>query len=224
MSDRRLLPAAATVLAIATFVGVFVAAPLWLGYGVDVGLIVNALAAMGSISAAGAALWIATTDRQERKREHDAEDAAQARMVIISPRRPANPLELQVKIKNLGTRAIVNLRLVRITVQDHDFGNLEPTIGPFPVVASPAASNFAAGPLAGSSMFSFNPEAYGPTHPYYVAVKGGPNGELPTITSDTQLTATVRWTDASGKIWERTGSGPADASSADLSEPIQVSP
>jgi hypothetical protein len=123
--------------------------PPWFGLNVDAGLYINALAAFGSFGAAGTAVWIATTDRQERKRERDAEDAAQARMVIVSPRRPDAPLEIQVAITNLSPRVIVNFAFVRLRVEGHDFGDLQPTIGPFPVIAPPAASNPQAGPLAG---------------------------------------------------------------------------
>jgi hypothetical protein len=74
-----------------------------------------------------------------------------------------------------GTRAIVDLTFVGLVVEGHDFDDLQPTTGPFPVIAPPAASVQFAGPLAGSSLFTFNPDSYDPTHPYRVAVKGGPN-------------------------------------------------
>jgi hypothetical protein len=74
-----------------------------------------------------------------------------------------------------------------------------------------------------SSLFTFDPQSYGLTHPYFVALRGGPNGKPQTITPKTGLTATIWWTDASGKTWERTGSGPADASKVDLSEPVRIS-
>jgi len=198
------------------------AAPTSTDGWVIAGVIVNALVALGAVGAAAIALWTTTSDRRERKQERDAEDAVQARMVIVSPRRPHNPLELQIAITNLSPRVIINLTFVRLVVEGHDFGEFQPTIGPFPVVSPPAASAPHAGPLAGQSLFAFDPQKYGPAHPYFIAVRGGPNGEPQTITSKTVLTATIRWTDASGKTWERTGSGPADASKVDLSEPVQM--
>jgi hypothetical protein len=222
MSNRRLALAAAIVWATAVLVGVFIAAPLWFGFDVNIGLIINALAAVGAFAAAAAAVWVATTDRRERKQERDAEDEAQARMVIVSPRRPDSPLELQIAVTNLSTRVIVNLTFVRLVVEGHDFEDLQPTFGPFPVIAPPAASVPHAGPLAGSSLFTFNPQSYGPGHRYFIAVRGGPNGEPQTITPKTRLTATIQWTDASGKTWERTGSGPADASRVDLGTPVRI--
>ncbi len=192
------------------------------GVHVDAGLIVNALVALGTFSAAGAAVWIATSDRRDRMKERDADDEAQAKLVIVLPRRSSNPLELQIQVTNHGTRAIVDLTFVGLVVDGHDLDDLQPTTGPFPVIAPPIASVQFAGPLAGSSFFTFSPESYGPTHPYYIAVRGGPNNEPQTITAQTRMTATIRWTDASGKTWERWGSGPADASRVDLGTPVRI--
>lgn len=180
---------------------------------IDWGLVVSALAAIGSIGAAVIALYIATTDRRERRRERDAEDEAQAKLVIVLPRRPTNPLELQVQVTNLGTKALIDVTFVEMTVEGHDLGDLQPTIGPFPVFTTPG--NY--------SLFTFGPDSYGQTHPYYIAVRGGPNNEPQTITETTQLRATVRWTDASGKTWERSGSAPADGSRVDLTSPVRIS-
>jgi hypothetical protein len=58
------------------------------------------------------ALWVATSDRRLRMKERDAEDEAQAKLVIVLPRRPSNPLELQIQVTNHGTRAIVDLTFV----------------------------------------------------------------------------------------------------------------
>jgi hypothetical protein len=57
---------------------------------------------------------------------------------------------------------------------------------------------------------------------FFEAVKGGPNNEPQTITSSTRPTATIRWTDASGKTWQRSGSGRADAARVDLGTPVQM--
>jgi hypothetical protein len=226
MSNRGKLEglwgAAVIIWGIAVLLGVFVAAPLWLGFDVDVGLIVSALAALGAFAAAAAAVWVATTDRRDRKQERDAEDEAQARMVLVVPRRPTNPLELQIQVTNHGSRVIMDLKFVGLAVEGNDFGDLQPTVGPFPVIAPPAASSAHAGSLAGSSLFTFSPESYGPTHPYYIAVRGGPNNEPQTITGSTRLTATIQWTDARGKTWQRSGSGPADGTGVDLGTPIRI--
>jgi hypothetical protein len=46
MSNRHLAAAAAIVWGTAVLVGVFIAAPLWFGFDVDAGMIINALAAL----------------------------------------------------------------------------------------------------------------------------------------------------------------------------------
>jgi hypothetical protein len=79
-----LLSVAAIVGGIAVLVGALIAAPLWFGFDIDAGLIVNALAAFGSVGAAIAALYIATGDRRERTRERAAAAEAQARLVILN--------------------------------------------------------------------------------------------------------------------------------------------
>jgi hypothetical protein len=213
MSNRHLVLTAAVVWAVAVFVGVFVAAPLWFGLNVDAGLYINALAAFGSVAAASAAVWIATTDRRERKQERDAEDAAQAKLVTVLGARPDNPLQLQVWVKNYGTRAIIDITFIRLEVEGHDhLDDLQPNVGPLPVIAQPG----------GSSIFTFAPETYQKTDPYWLAIRGGPHGEPQTITVKTRLTATVRWTDAQGKIWQRTGSGPGDQVNTKLSPPVRI--
>jgi hypothetical protein len=229
MSNRGrfefLLGVAIIVWGIAVLMGVFVAAPLLFGMHLDAGLIVNALAAFGAFAAAAAAVWVATTDRRERKQERDAEDETQARMVLVLPRRPSNPLELQIQVTNHSSGVIMDLTFIGLAVEGHDLDDLKPTLGPFPVIAPPSASSPpGAGPLAGSSLFTFNPEGYGPTHPYYIAVRGGPNNEPQTITGSTLLTATIQWTDARGKTWRRSGSGPADGSKLELGTPVRAAP
>lgn len=141
------------------------------------------------------------------------------------PRRPENPTELQIQVTNHSSRVIMDLTFIRLVVDGHDhLDDLQPTLGPFPVIAAPAATSHMAGPLAGSSLFTFNPDSdsYGPTHPYFIAVKGGPNNEPRTITGATLLTATIQWTDASGKTWQRSGTSPADASSSQLGTPVRI--
>jgi hypothetical protein len=50
---------------------------------IDWTLVISAFAALGSIGAAVAALYIATKDRRERTREHAAAAEAQAKLVIL---------------------------------------------------------------------------------------------------------------------------------------------
>lgn len=149
MSNRLLALAAAIVWAIAVLVGVFIVAPLWFGFDVDAGLIANALVALGTFAAAAAAVWVATTDRRERARERDAEDTVQAKLVVVTPRRPTNPLEVPIQVVNHGTRAITDITFIDLAVEAHDLGELQPGVGPFPVVAASGG---------GPSLFTFSPD------------------------------------------------------------------
>jgi hypothetical protein len=225
VSNRSLVTVAAVVWSAAVLVAVLLGVPTLLtvmGVHVDAGLIVNALVALGTFSAAGAAVWIATSDRRQRMKERDADDAAQAKLVIIAAECQQNPAELQIRVVNNSPRPIVDMTFVRIIVAAHDFDDLQPTTGPYPPVAF-------SGQQIGS-IFTFNPEAdpYGSAHPYYFAIRGGPNGESKTITTSTKVTATVRWMDASGKTWERWGSGPwitqtpGFAAKLELGTPVRI--
>jgi hypothetical protein len=65
---------------------------------------ISVLSPVATFAAAGVALLIATRDRRERMKERDAEDEAQAKLVIVLPRRPQNPLELQILVTNKSCR------------------------------------------------------------------------------------------------------------------------
>lgn len=76
---------------VAVLVAVLLGLPMLLtvmGVNVDAALIVNALAAFGTFSAAGAAVWVATS---VPKRLRDAADGTQARLVLVrdEPARPS---------------------------------------------------------------------------------------------------------------------------------------
>ena len=162
MPNRALIAAATIVWALGVLVALIFGLPTLLtieGVNVDIGLIVNALVAAGTFSAAAAAVWVATSDRRVRKQERDAEDEAQAKLVVISAQCQENPLELQIRAVNYGTRAITDVTFVDVVVESHD-RKLWPTTGPFPPVAAPGR---------GLSLFAFNPEVYGREHPYYIS-------------------------------------------------------
>jgi len=121
MSNRDLAAVAAIVWGIAVLVGVLIAAPLWFGFDVDAGLIINALAALaalGAFAAAAAAVWVATTDRRVRIEEGDAEDEAQAALVIAQPFR-SGQAGLGVAVQNYGTLSILQVTTVKLDVEAH---------------------------------------------------------------------------------------------------------
>jgi hypothetical protein len=219
MSNRHLAAGAAVVWAIAVLVGVFIAAPLWFGFDVDAGLIVNALAALGAFAAAAAAVWVATSDRRERMRERDAEDEAQAALMIVEPvsRGSENEKQLEVIVKNFGKFPVLDVTLVELIVGGHPQLRPSPRPRTWPVLEPTRAK--AEGltfvfPALRSSRVSRSDETdlfrlalYGKTK------KGGESYgwlQKPTIDQNTTLTATVRFRDANGNWWETTYSGTAE--------------
>ncbi len=62
---------------------------------------------LGSIGAALAALYIATRDRSERRRERIAADEAQARLIQVVVTQVRGLPDFDVEIHNYGDRAII---------------------------------------------------------------------------------------------------------------------
>ena len=207
----------AIVWSAATLIALFVGLPALLtvaGVEINAGLIVNALAAAGAFSAAGTAAWIATSDRRERKKERDAEDEVQSKLVILQPAcrdwdsQTAEMQRIEIPVTNHGTRAIVDVTFVRLTVEGHVFDDLRPTSeSRFPVVAP-----------GGRVIFKLAPPSQ-PETPLSQALRGG-RGVPRSIDGNTKMTAWVRWTDVNGKTWERRGSGPL----LQLEQPVRIDP
>jgi hypothetical protein len=204
MSNRHLALAAAIVWAIAVLVGVFIAAPLWFGFDVNIGLIISGLAATGSFTAAAVAVWVATGDRRERRHEREAADKAQAALVIVEPVLTGNPGVVGAFVHNCGTLPILNVKLVGLEVvgQPH----LDVTRGREHVraVLEPRRDDKRCG------VFECRPSD-DPTDAYQTALYGDsdfrqnrlrfPHG-APSIKADTTLRATVWFEDAKGNSWE----------------------
>lgn len=95
---------------------------------VDWELVVNALAAIGSVGAALAALYIATKDRRERRRASDAADEAQARLVWVGVDRLNGEAGFKVRIRNYGDRPILDVGVTEASLHrrpDARWRNLE---------------------------------------------------------------------------------------------------
>lgn len=86
---------------------------------VDWGLVVNALAAIGAIGAAVAALWIASRDRRERKDERHDEDRAKALLVRLLVQAQSNRPAFSVEVRNFGPLAVMDVELVDAVWSDH---------------------------------------------------------------------------------------------------------
>jgi hypothetical protein len=164
------------------------------------GIIVNGLAALGSIGAAFAALFIATRDRRERNRERNAADEAQANLLIIEATDSNGP-GFSVAVTNYGTRAVLNVEFDSATydlVPDatpdlRSFDELLPVLD-----ADRKPYRFWVGFLdeAGESIITGRTDELGNWH--------SDNAEL------SQVNLTIRWLDADGNRWKRSNRGSAE--------------
>lgn len=214
MPEQSLVKLVAIVWSAAALVALFVGLPALLtaaGVEIDAGLIVNALAATGSLSAAAVALWVATSDRRKRQRELDAEDEAQAKLVVVSADRYRLGMlqgkQLCLTVSNRSPRAIVDVAFVELLVDGHEHLNLYPTSDPtLPAVIGGEDGEFIFAPAEQSE----NDPLYRALAGQWERRPGGGSDRIanPTIQATTKMTATVRWTDASGKTWQRRGSRP----------------
>lgn len=96
-------------------------------FSIDWGFVVNALAAIGSISAAVVALWIATSDRTERKKERAAADEAQAKLVLVwtdygveHSGSELDEVEFQLVVLNEGDQPILDIRIEKYVLRGVD--------------------------------------------------------------------------------------------------------
>jgi hypothetical protein len=211
MSNRHLAAAAATVWGIAVLVGVFVAAPLWFGINIDAGLIINALAALGSLAAAVAAVWIATTDRKQRQQEQEETDRKQAGLVRLTSRWAdlgTPKASLVVTVKNFGKLPIVDVAVTHWAFDGHDdvtpFWSPGPIEAVLPYTGSPdAAGVLTVKPLTEATKIAME----GEPHPSGVTVVGNQLKNRPTVGSGTGSTVTIQFTDAGEKRWRRSNKG-----------------
>jgi hypothetical protein len=204
MFNRQTLPVLVNVViivwAIAVLLGVFVGAPLLLGLHIDAGLVINALTAMGAFSAAAVALWIATTDRQERKQEREDADRKQAGLVRITARwqslgpgpEPSGDVDpyVQVIVNNWAKLPIVDVELTRWEWDGHEATFSHPqrieAVMPSPVATGDQAGHWEIVPTDDATRTAL---------------------AAPTITTNTDLTVTVEFTDAGQKRWRRSNKG-----------------
>jgi hypothetical protein len=199
LTTADLWTVAVIVWGIAVLVGVFVGMPLLLGLNVDAGLMVNGLVAVGTFSAAGAALWIATSDRRQRTHERDAADHAQARLVTVDvvpvPRTP----DITVAVKNYGARSILDITSESVEAEDFPSAQFIPQLRWVNVI-EPNRDN------PHGAVLHVRP-ADEPTRRFmqgrWFPVPQG-NDPRPTVPLDRAIAATVRFTDANGNRWQTT--------------------
>jgi hypothetical protein len=190
---------------------VFIAAPLWFGLNVDAGLIINALAALGSLAAAAAAVWIATTDRKQRQQEQEESDRKQAGLVRLTSRWDAlgtPEASLFVTVKNFGKLPIVDVAVTRWELDGRDviaYSVTAPIEAVLPYTGTPdTAAVFKIGPQTRAMRIAME----GERHPGNVELAGANKlKKLPTVSNLTDLTVTIQFTDAGEKRWRRSNKG-----------------
>lgn len=105
---------------VAVLAPVLVALPILLTevgrlHGDTAGLIVNALVALGTFYAAGAAVWVAISGRTQQKDERAAADRAQARLVFVDVAPMAN--HIRVTVRNYGDRSILDVTYENVEIR-----------------------------------------------------------------------------------------------------------
>jgi hypothetical protein len=119
VSIRSLVTIAVVVWSVAALVAVFLGLPMLLtveGVDLDAGLIVNALVALGTFGAAGAAVWVAISGRRQLKDERDAADHAQARLVLVHVL--PTTADIRVTVNNYGDRSILDVTYENVAMED----------------------------------------------------------------------------------------------------------
>jgi hypothetical protein len=94
---------------------------------IELGPLTEWLAGIAAAGAAIVALWIATRDRWERRRERDAADEAQANLVLVEVFPSQGFAGFDVRVTNYGSRAVLNVEFE--TAQFEPFPNAEPVLG-----------------------------------------------------------------------------------------------
>lgn len=169
---------------------------------IDWGLVVNGLAAIGSVAAAVVALVIAGRDRGERKRERESADQARAELAVVTVYLTRSP-NFAVDVTNYGTTAILGL-----TILSADFAtnpSSSPKLGSqidrFDVVdCDRTPATFYIDFVDGNGQTAL-PGTYDENRSYWA-----PDGARP---DPAKVTVTVQFRDAEGTWWHRSNVGSA---------------
>jgi hypothetical protein len=153
------------------------------------GLIVNALVALGTFYAAGAAVWVAISGRTQLKDERDAADRAQARLVFVDVTLFAS--HIRVTVSNYGDRPILDVTYENVRIRAFQPALFVPPLRSVRVVVPNRD-----GPPGG--VLEVHP-ADDPTREFMQSTfpPARPPGATP-------VSATVSFTDASDNHWQTT--------------------
>ncbi|WP_255801412.1 hypothetical protein [Mycobacteroides abscessus] len=164
----------------------------WINWG----LVVNALAAAGSVSAAVVALHIATRDRRERWHEREEKAKAQARLVIVglyaSKHMDQDWPDITITCTNHSDRPILDVKPDQACIPSHpEFTNIVGIVGRSTVLRPERESSF-------SFALSDADGILGPPVPKSPLI-----GALVGVT----LSGAVTFTDAAGIVWRKFSTG-----------------
>lgn len=107
---------ASLTLALVSITLAFVAC--WRAFGWKSGEVANWFSGVGSIGAALAALWIATRDRRDRRRDQLEEQNSHARLVQLSVA-PSGGGYVNVEVRNYGPLPVLDIDLIDAAWSEH---------------------------------------------------------------------------------------------------------
>lgn len=159
------------------------------------GIVVNALAALGSFSAAAVALWIATKDRRERERERAADAQAQANLVQVTVRTGTSGRFI-VNVTNHGSLPLLDVRF-----ESASYAPRPTAKAVFPDRAPRLIPVLKVGDDSGNSWFEFL-DGDEPVITGSYGALGEWKSDDPAASDPINVSVTVRWQDAYGQSWE----------------------
>lgn len=158
------------------------------------------LGALGSFTAAGAALWISVSDRGERKREREAEAQAQANLVVVTVSDASADGTFGVEVANHGDWPLLDVEFeaahyIPIPSSRVEFGSRAPRRIQVLANGDPFKSVF--------TLFDGEEPVFEGGRDRY----GNWQSSDHAATSGSNVSVTIRWQDAHGRDWKLTHPG-----------------
>ncbi|MBV5244342.1 hypothetical protein KUF57_12435 [Mycolicibacterium sp. PAM1] len=169
-----------------------------LGLHPQMGTVGECLAAIFTAGATGAALYIATRDRQERSKERLAADEAQAKLVMVTrtfdtERYPPDTAPLyEMSYRNHGEHPILDVRLVKIEMRAFPTAKAELPDFTNPIVEAGASARGAGALFLDAEGNQFPPPKK--VHDHY--------NEWPDA-DELDVVGWIRFRDINGNLWAK---------------------
>lgn len=108
---------------------------------IELGNLSEALGALFTVLAVGAALWIASSDRRDRARERHEQELTQARLVLVTVSPVSHPsASIEVEVRNFGPLPILDIELAGASWTEHPTARLAVSFGQYIGVVRPATA------------------------------------------------------------------------------------